>query len=739
MFTTLARAVTTTINNPNDLQGASGTSIFDGIITDKDDHQEWSSQQNIVKNVNQMRRGDPRCKQATGLRKCPILGAKIRIEPASEDNIDVKIAKFVEANLFGENDLYPTYQPQFNFQDVLRQQLLYLDFGHSVMEYSRERRDGKVWIKDIQYRSPKTLFKWNNDNGQLISVEQQAVYGDDAMKKVTPMLAENLIVSTNDMEGLDFEGQSLLRPAYSYWKAKSDLVRIELRKFWAFSGIPEVEVKGKNLNSEGQEAIENMVSKIYANEQAWLQKNDSWALSIFGMGAGGQGTGLSAIEFMKWCDHQIIFSVNGNFMTKGEEGVGSYALAEIGADIFYKDVEADANYVETTWNRSRGNISVIPRLVKENFGDNVKVPKIKLEKLEFSNLTDFSRRLNMYLKSGALSPYRALSEWIVEKEELPELPDEEDMKANIKKIGNGLPPNVDTEEAKNQIYAQDMEGRGKLVTPEIIEFESRVVDFPKIENKLDVVRNDIGKQVSEYRNQMIKSLVDSGTYVLGKAKGDPVKLKKLLSDTFVPFTGNLAKAVNEIAQDVFDFGRATVYEEIQKQVDIGNEARIIEDLKGARKSIKVGVESKVNGFADLLKSEWNDEIIDQFESGQINTTQLTDSLNRISEAKFNRALSETSTKAFGLGRNQQIFRYKDKVKRIVRSEKMDTRVCAPCSRVDGLTMSGIDDPRFTAFANGVYSGCEGGSLCRGINIVDAMLTSDFKPREVGRPRRYRLA
>ena len=396
-------------NDLSTLKGSTGTNIFSGIIQGEDENTIWGSTSIAVKEADMMRKSDPRVRQASMLLKTPILSATTSIRPASDDNRDILIAKFVEDQHFNSQF--------FRWHDVLRQQLTYFDFGHSILEKELTGIDGKMHLTRIEFRKPQTLFRWNAPNGQLETISQMNVVGDSGTRN--DMLAEQVIHIAYEQEGLNFEGMSALRPAWWNWKSKQRVLAIGRVLFERLSGIPHVKVKkGTEISAEAKAVAE----KLYQNEQMYLISTPQYDLDIFGLGAGGQGGGVSdaMLEFIKFNDHQIIFSVMGNFMTKGEDKVGSFALSQVNADMFFKNEEREANHIEDTWNEPWGRMKNIPQLVDENFANVTAYPKLKLEKLALDDLSSFAEQSAKLVAAGMLIPDAPLRAQVRERFDLPE-------------------------------------------------------------------------------------------------------------------------------------------------------------------------------------------------------------------------------------------------------------------------------------------------------------------------------
>lgn len=412
------------------LKGTTGTDNFSGQIIGEDENKEWDDPAKSVENVDIMRKSCVRVRQSMMLLTTPILGATMRIEPASEDNIDIKIAEFVENNLFDS--------PFFRWDDVLSQQLTYLPFGHSILEKAYKRHKGQIWLSNLEFRKQKTVFEWDAPMGQLRQV-RQTQFNVTSDRDPEPMPAEQVVLSTYEREGNNFSGFPAVRPAWINWKAKMFLIKGDMVSYERFRmGIPTI----KNLKSGDlpQEAID-AVKDLRSNSEGFIGTTKDWEMGIFGDIQRGSGV----IEMVSWHDHQIVFNVMGNFMTKGEGATGSFALAKAGADMFFCNVEREANRIENIWNEPSGLMAQIPQLVEFNF-PGAKTPKLRIENLKFDDLDGFAERLNKYASAEAIDITDDIKRHIRETERLPllgleeeQLDDMANIAPTIKRINNGRP------------------------------------------------------------------------------------------------------------------------------------------------------------------------------------------------------------------------------------------------------------------------------------------------------------
>ena len=200
--------------------GISGTKIFAGIVTEETvpQLQGW----NAYRTYQGMRF------DATGSAlyksiELPIRSARWFVNPANDSPEAVKYADFCHDNLynFGSQSM----------DDVLRLSLLCLPFGFSWNEliYSQFEEGpwkGLVGWDNIAYRSPATKWRWNhgyvNNRRQLVSVTQLA----PPFYEQTDIPRNKLLLFVNDLEGSNYDGFSLFRPAWKDYFFRDALVRI---------------------------------------------------------------------------------------------------------------------------------------------------------------------------------------------------------------------------------------------------------------------------------------------------------------------------------------------------------------------------------------------------------------------------------------------------------------------------------------------------------------------------------
>ena len=412
-------------------KGVSGTQNIGGQITDEDENEQWSDPIKRVKNVDLMRKTCVRTRQSMMILKSPILGATMMIEPASDSPIDMKIAEFVEQNIFDSHF--------FRWDDVLRQQLTYLDFGASILEKQYMRFQGKLHRSKLAFRMPHTIFEWDVKDGVLDQVRQSNVFSTTD-KLPEPMPAEQIVYTAYEQEGENYAGFSALRPAWINWKAKMFLVKGDMVRYerWGI-GTPMIETESNEIPQDAIDAVQAFRS----NEEGFLAKTKKWGLEVFG---GGRNSGLDIKEMVMWHDHQIVFNVMANFMATGEAIVGSFALTKVSADMFFNNVERETKHIENVWNEPFDKMTNIPQLVRLNFGENAVPPKLRIENLELNDLEGLAERSAKYISAGLLDATPDMKRHIREREKYPLTDLDNDQFENfvnitptIKRINNGMP------------------------------------------------------------------------------------------------------------------------------------------------------------------------------------------------------------------------------------------------------------------------------------------------------------
>lgn len=343
-----------------------------------------------------------------------------RIDPAgARDEVVDQIADDLGLQIKGAGT--PTRRKRsrdrFSWQDHLRLALLKLDYGHSVFE-QRYRIDGegaaaRVRLHKLAERPQSTISAINVDlDGGLVSVEQYPpsapLPGAARGRTHDPIPVSRLVVYTNDREGGDWVGQSLMRSMYPYWLLKHRLLRVQAQTVERNGmGVPRYTsaTAGEDL-AAGQKLASD-----------WRSGAAAGAAIPFGAKldlVGVSGTLPDADTPIRYYDEQIAKAALLHFLNLGQQaGTGSYALGATFADFFTSSLQAVAED-----NRDVAQSHVVEDLVDLNWGPDEVAPQLVFDEIG-SHHEATAAAIKMLLDSGALFADRELEEHLRQVYSLP--------------------------------------------------------------------------------------------------------------------------------------------------------------------------------------------------------------------------------------------------------------------------------------------------------------------------------
>ena len=293
--------------------GATGTTIFSGQLFDEEYNSDLKGAQ-AIKTYERMRRSDGQVKAALLACKLPLLVARWDVAPASADPTDVMIGKAVKKALFEDMTI--------TWDSFVRQALLMLDFGYSPFEKVWELRDGRYQWKRLAPRLPQSIARWFfTPEGELDYIEQMT-YKNDVYSTID-IPASKLVVFTNEMEGSNYKGVSLLRAAYKHWWYKNVFYAVDgIAAERHGAGLP-VFTYPDNATQEQKDAIDAVGQRLHQHERSYVALPDSIKFTLQGV----QGQLHNILGSIEHHDVMIVRSVLAQFINVGAKEVGSYALS----------------------------------------------------------------------------------------------------------------------------------------------------------------------------------------------------------------------------------------------------------------------------------------------------------------------------------------------------------------------------------------------------------------------------
>lgn len=455
---------------PTKPAGGSGTHVGNGIIDTREVLAEFRGAA-LYRTVDQMVRSDPVARAALLMILLPLQEATYSVAPAGAEDIDQEAAELVRRALLEHLDWAQVVWDLAN--PALR-------YGHGVVEYHCEAVEWDLtyesatgmtdaprrvyWVPArLAPRLPHSIVRWNTDDqGDLQSITQNLSSGR-VMRQVT-IDAWRLVVWTNEREGDNLLGTSMLRSAYRSWYVKEKLEVIDaIRAERAGVGVPV----GWDGGLPGEaERLEEVLAGIRANEEGAIVLrgkrggDDSQDIEMLDMRAAGTADVQASLHYHVT---QILWCVLGAWQQLGQGEVGARATATVQDDPFYLLLSALAKRLVGVINRQ-----LIPQVVGWNFATD-RMPKLMVSDIQGQDFTQVATAVATLIASGAITtddqleahmrdllglPPRAMEEADDAMDPEPEPEDVTDPEAEPQDPNDPLDPNAEPAEP-DQAPAED--------------------------------------------------------------------------------------------------------------------------------------------------------------------------------------------------------------------------------------------------------------------------------------------
>jgi len=670
--------------------GQSGTSIFNGYITDEDYVSELTGD-SAIDTYERMRKSDGVVKAALLACELPIRAANWYVEPASEDDMDKEVADFVTDCLFN--------QMTITWNDFLRQTLLMLPFGFMVFEkvFQVVEFDNKEMIgwKKFAPRLPQTILKWTTETGED-GITQQLGSGSNVSIPI-----EKLLVFTHDKEGDNWVGVSILRNAYRSWFMKSHIEKINAIAFERQGlGIPYAKLP-KNYSSADREEAETLLKNIRANEQAYIIEPEGWEVGFKDMKG---NTVRDPDSSIRRYNREILISVLAQFLDLGAGNTGSRALSADHSTTFHNNLTAVASQVKDAINKY-----AIKQLVDLNFTVK-KYPELRFSKIGVIEYEKIAKSLQSLSQIGLIKSDRKLEEYVRELMDLPEMPDEEEEEEMDKP----------KEDPKQDELKEEKKEASEFISWRKLTFAENKINFYDIQRKMNDAEKELRKQLKEVLSKSSNDLIRQMQIVLETASSP--ERRRRLKEMSVKYQGQYKKEIFNSTKDLFEYGKMMAAHEMKKV----SPATPANSLQNMSKSADGLTDMMADG---LLKAGKLALLL-----GLQQNRSMTDVLGKVTRAvkkevrniAFNvPALSVSG--AVNQGRRASFSVYDKDIYALQRSEILDNVTCNYCMSIDGRVFRKRDSFTHT---DGIHSNCRG-------LWVEIMKAEEEKPVISGMPKTLR--
>lgn len=394
--------------------------------------------------------------------------------------------------------------------------------------------EGKTYLvpRKLDIRLPRTITRYFQDRfGELTSIVQylpvpmsqqggsdrvghrRAANGESLSPGEVELKMKDLVYYRVGGEGDNWEGVSLLRPAYKHWYLKDSIEKIDaIAQEREAVGIP-ICYPPLGATPRQLEEMENVLAAMRTNDQGYIvapgpkagagaQEGQGWLIEVIGYDKNGSGRDPG--PSLEYHTAKIAAAFIAEFMRLGHGQSGARATAQVQADPFLTSIEALAGVVEEAVQ------PLVDKLVAYNFPNAKHPPKLKMSLVDSTSLSQLADFVLKLTQVGAILPDKELEEFLRERADLPPS-DPEAVKKRGKKdddirreIVQGAGPNGDapgsnqkpgtphgtkTAKAKSSSAAKqmswDLDDLGRRVRFRSLRPHEEHVDLDGIEDYLD--------------------------------------------------------------------------------------------------------------------------------------------------------------------------------------------------------------------------------------------------------------
>jgi len=686
LFNKLFRETPTQAPSLNNEVGDTGTTMYNGMITGEEYNYELAGKSKYTI-YDKMRKGDATVAASLKVIKLPLRAANWFVKPAGEDELQKEQAEFIEYNL--KEAMTNTWD------DFLRETLLMLDYGVFVFEkvFTNINYKGKNYIgwRKFASRHPRTIQTWKMKDGKTDGITQNTQNNG-----LVEIPIEKLLIFTNEKEGDNWEGISILRAAYKSWFFKDTFEQIDAMAFERQGlGVPYCKLPVGYQPQDKADAIE-IVKNMRANEKAHVVFPNSYEIGFLDMGAGKVRDPKSSIEYH---NRQIVLNVLAQFLMLGSGGsTGSYALSEDQSDFFYDSLQAVAKTIKDIVNKY-----AIQQLVDINWPGTKEYPTLEVDEIGAVDKVAFANSINSLVGARVLTPDEDLEKYVRTELDLPEQMEvdenaleEEKKEEEAQKVADQKKIEDAKVEASERIKKKTPKTLSESFKPyRELTFAEQKVNFGNIKFELD------SKEL-EFSEILTKSFDEERTVLLKKFKDaitskDYLKIQEITLSSKGQYRDNLFEKMKQI----YNYGKNTVAAEINRQTPASpkedmdrlfSQASIISDDHESRTLVK----AKIKAIDCITKNIEIGKAMSEVEN------IMDESIDKLGQ----QTASVVASSAFNQGRRFTQKENLPDVYAVQRSELLDETTCDFCLSMDGRTIDKnspwFDEDEFHSNCRGMW-------------------------------------
>lgn len=367
------------------------------------------------------------------------------VKPGGKTREDAAAAELLETAMHDMNDM--------TWDDFITEALSFLVYGWSWHEIVYKRRqglwsgderttskhnDGLIGWRRLPIRAQETLLRWVFDErGEVRGMIQMP---PPRYQTVHLPVQRSMLFRMRHVKG-NPEGRSLLRNAYRPWyylKRIQEFEAIGVERDLA--GLPMVKVpveylRAKPGSKEHKAVLEfrKMVKSIRRDEQEGLvfptaydqdTKQPLFDFQLIGSGGGRQFTTDAIIQRY---EQRVLMSVLADFIMVGHQSVGSYSLHTDKTGIFRTSLNAIAQTLADTLNRT-----AVPKLLSVNGMRLETIPEITPTDVDSPDIAQLAQFMTSMASLGVQwFPDAELEKFVRDAARLPQLDDESEERERV--------------------------------------------------------------------------------------------------------------------------------------------------------------------------------------------------------------------------------------------------------------------------------------------------------------------
>ncbi len=690
-----------------DLQGRAGIHVFD-----------------------KMYRTDADIRRALTICFTPIVNATATVEPydgGEEDpttDQDREIAAMVEWNLM--QHMRPKFKAHTWTALTVGGRSGFAPF-EKVYEHAQWRGRDVMALKTLDLRLPRSVYRWPQDAGVLLGIEQFALpNAPTPLGKTIPINAQNLVYYRFGAEGDNWDGTSLLRPAYKHWKYKDGVELIEAIGIEKFAIGTPVGYPPRAATDRQLDQFEAALANWRANEQQYilmpgpkqsnLSDGEGWEVEIV-VPHESRGASSGIEDARNYHSDKIASIVIAEFMRQGMAGTsGTNAASSTQQDPFLSFCELLAGlYVEDVHNEQ-----TIPALVDLNYTVAPgRYPRLKLEVIDDTSLEELGKYVAALANVGAIRVEPTLEEYLRKVADLP--PADEDALAE-----------VEAAKAEQAQQAADMVRKGMVLGPDGKPTQMAPNPQPQPDAKpgkppakqqLDIftlARREGPLKPHEQHMSLdrIESAIDDARARFQQGPGQQARIMAQgIARQPAPRHGtpprDLVQAVQTELRALYQTGQHTVVEELARQrsgsppVDPTTVTLAAADLGPRFRKLQ----ARAHTIASNVRAAVVTAVSKQLLGRNTGPADLQLAAEAAATGALRSAAIENAAAALNAGRNDQAAAMSDQIEGARYTSVLDGNTCENCAGADDDVLRPLDDPVLMA-EEPPNPQCDGGERCR---------------------------